>query len=201
MFTIKNNAVAAQALLASIISSKAIPIFDLDGVILNAEHRQHSYTAEDCNAGICTREQIGQLDLSQYRSNTTAEQVAQDKALPLMDVITGLNALNYPYHVATARVITDCPHSTKLLRDREITPYTLICRQGDSDNRRDSILKCEGIEANFTKSSRARLVLIDDSLGNCQAMASVGVKAIHVAYVPEATQSILNDAKLKGMLT
>lgn len=182
MITISNTTQAANALVAAIIKSGHTPIFDLDGVIFDATHRQHIFNKSDVLAGRCTKEQVGQLDLSKYRANTTAEQVAQDKDLPLIAAIHMLNNKQIPYHVATARVVTKCQHSSKLLSDRGIRPQALICRNGDTDKRGDSKLKVDELVKRFDKRQLENMVLIDDSLGNCKAVNEIGVKSIHVPF-------------------
>ena len=182
MKKIENTPSQALALAQAIIDSGVEPVFDLDGVLLDATHRQSIYTADHVALGICNEDQIGQLDLDAYRAHTTAEKVNQDKNLPLMAVIDKLNQLDVKYHVATARVITRCPHSSKLLKDRGIKPASIMCRDGEHDKRRDSHLKQTKLVAKFSDRQRANMVLIDDSLGNCKAAMQIGMKAIHVPF-------------------
>src|SRR5690606_34930757 len=116
--TAEKAAHLAQALLAD---SSIIPVFDLDGVLLDASHRIKLHAD-------------GSLDLDHYRANTTASLVAQDKSLPLLAVVHALNQAGRPYYVATARVL--CEHTQALLRDRAITPAFAFGRMGDTDRRR-----------------------------------------------------------------
>ena len=180
MQTMKNTKTAARTLFNALVESGITPIFDMDGIALDASHRINLYTQDHESLGLCTVEQIGQLNLSAYRVNSTHENIQQDKSLPLLDTIHMLNAANKPYHVCTARVV--CSGTRKLFKDRGINPHILMSRDGEHDNRRDSHLKTTKILSKFDERQRSRLVLIDDSLGNCKAVKEIGVKAIHVPF-------------------
>lgn len=182
MLTLENTPQHAKQLVDAILERGQVPVFDLDGVAFDATHRQKIYNQQDVENGLCTVDQIGQLDLNHYRASTTAELVAQDKNLPMLQAIHMLNRLGKPYHVATARVVDKCQHSSKLLKDRGINPDVLICRNGDNDLRRDSVLKSEELCKRFTQRQRENMVLIDDSLGNCKAVKQIGLKAVNVPF-------------------
>lgn len=175
-----NNTTSNAHILANYLKyTDVTPVFDLDGVILSASHRIKIFTPQDHKNGICSRDQIGALDLDHYRSNTTPELVAQDRNLPLHNVIVALNEAKRPYHVATARVL--CKHNRKLLRNRSINPSVLISRNGDSDNRKDHQLKAQELVKHFPiDSERGKLVLIDDCLANCKAAIAIGMQAIYI---------------------
>lgn len=166
IMTLPNTEAAATELARAVIEDRnVIPVFDLDGVLLSADHRIKLHPD-------------GSLDLAHYRANTTAEQVAQDRSLPLLAVVHELNRAGRPYYVATARVL--CEHTRALLSDRGIMPALAMGRDGDQDNRKDADLKRQKLAAVFTEKQRQRLLLIDDHYLNCLAVSELGGKAINV---------------------
>ena len=167
MLKIKNTSKQARSLAASIIESGIVPCWDLDGVLLNATHRQ-----------ICKPD--GSLDLDKYRENSTAEKIAMDKSLALLEAIDILNANNVPYHVVTARVA--CRHTLALLEDRNIKPLHIMARSGEHDNRKDAHLKSTHLTANFSLRQRENMVLIDDNLANCDSAIALSMRSIHVPF-------------------
>ena len=141
------------------------PCFDLDGVLLDAHHR---IKLKPC----------GTLDLDHYRANTTAENVARDRDLPLLDVVRWLNANDRPYDVATARVF--CEHTANRLEASAIRPVLVMARQGHDDRRGDAILKSDHFIAQYQPSERCNVVLIDDLQSNCEAAKALGMHSIRV---------------------
>lgn len=163
---IENTTKAASLLIYKLASDpKLTPIFDLDGVLLDASHR-------------CKFKPCGALDLDDYRKNTTAEKVSQDRDLPLLAVVHWLNQAGRLYHVATARV--PCQHTRARLKASQINPLILMGRDGEQDRRGDAILKAEKIAANFKPWELGDLVLIDDLESNCEAARSLGLGSVHV---------------------
>lgn len=161
-----NTEQAASELAAAIIADPSvIPVWDLDGVLLDASHRIKLHPD-------------GALDLEHYRANTTADQVAQDRSLPFLAVVHELNRAGRAYYVATARVL--CEHTRALLDARGIAPALAFGRDGDTDTRKDADLKRQKLAAVFTEQQRKRLLLIDDHYPNCLAVSELGGKAINV---------------------
>lgn len=164
--TILNTSHHASELLKHLQANKhVIPVFDLDGVLLDASHR-------------ITLNPDGSLDLDKYRQDTTAANVMMDKNLPLMAVIHALNEVGRDYHVATARVL--CTHSQRLLKSRCIFPNKIISR-GENDTRKDWLLKITGIQAEFSQRYFKDILLIDDCPDNCDAFINaLGAWAVNV---------------------
>lgn len=158
----------AKRLLAHLLENpQIIPVWDLDGVLLDASHR------------IDLRPD-GSLDLDKYRANTTHDNVMKDRNLPLMSVIHALNELERPYYVATARVL--CQHSQALLRQRAIRPVAAISR-GETDYRKDWDLKVAGIHNTFSINQFKDILLIDDCPSNCDSFINaLGANAINIDY-------------------
>lgn len=167
MLKIHNTSAQARALATSIINSGITCAWDLDGVLLDARHRQ--LTLSD-----------GSLDLIAYRANSTAEKIAQDKTLALIEAIQILNIAKVPYHVITARVA--CANTLALLAKHNINPVSVMARQGEEDQRKDHDLKTYHLLNNFSQRQRENMLLIDDNLNNCQAVKQIGLKAINVLY-------------------
>jgi hypothetical protein len=163
---IENSRFAASVLIDKLANNPKIqPIFDLDGVLLDASHR-------------CKFKSCGALDLDDYRKNTTAENVSQDRDLPLLAVVHWLNKIGRVYHVATARV--PCEHTRNRLKASQITPLILMGRDGDQDRRGDAVLKAEKIVKSFRPFELVDLILIDDLESNCEAARSLGLGSVHV---------------------
>lgn len=140
----------------------AVVCFDLDGVLLDASHRIKLLPC-------------GALDLPQYIADTTAENVARDRDLPMLELVHWLNSVNRPYYVATARVA--CEHTRARLAAAQIRPLGIGARLGQQDRRSDAVLKAEYFEAAFTTRERERMILLDDLASNCQAAISCGMSA------------------------
>ena len=174
-----NTSLNARWLVAHIIQSGVMPIWDIDHVLLNADHRIKLFDQNDVDNGLVNADQIGALDLDHYRANTVADQVQMDKNLPMLEAVHMLNRNNIQYLVSTARVI--CEHTRALLADREIKPALLMARHGDTDSRRDHVLKVDNIRSHYSDFSN--LLLIDDNLGNCQAFRNLGANATQVIAV------------------
>lgn len=161
-----NTIQTANALTAHILSNpKIIPVFDLDGVLLDASHR-------------ISLNQDGSLNLDKYRQDSTLNNILQDKNLPLMATIHALNEAGRAYHVATARVL--CKGSKTLLKQRGINPAIAISR-GETDSRKDWDLKVRGVQDAFKPEQFKKIMLIDDCPSNCDAFVNaLGAWAINV---------------------
>ena len=164
--TLQNNPKAAS-LLAEVLASRPdiVPVFDLDGVLLDASHRIKLHAD-------------GSLDLDHYRANTTAEQVAQDKLLPLIECVKMLNDSGRRYHIATARVL--CNHTVDKLTASGIMPTVAIGRNGENDRRKDCDLKAQSLAARFSPQELRQMMLIDDHAPNCQAAMRLGMLAVQI---------------------
>lgn len=163
---IKNNEKTARAICDFLDDFPQIqPVFDLDGVIFNADHRVELFAD-------------GSIDLATYRKNSTRQQILADKLLPLASIIGYLNLKNRPYHVATARVL--CDSSLELLEMHNIKPQKIISRQGEEDTRKDWLLKTDGLQEKFKPCEFESLFLIDDNQDNVTAFLRAGCLAVEV---------------------
>lgn len=179
MKTLHNTHQNARLLAVNIIQSGVVPCFDLDGVLIDASHRQNVYNKADYIAGRCSSSDIGVLNLSKYRENSTAEKIARDQAMPLLAAVKILNQNNIGYHVVTARVA--CMNTRKLLLNMGITPLSIMSRESEQDHRRDARLKTDHL-VKFDQRQRENMMLIDDNKKNCLAVQAIGLKAIHVPF-------------------
>lgn len=164
---IRNNIKHARKLARHIIANKLTPVFDLDGVLLDATHRQN------CNPD-------GTLNLELYRKNSTPELIAKDKDLALLEAVKILNAAKVRYHVLTARV--PCKSTLKRLETAGIRPKSIMGRNGETDHRRDHELKGGHLLKSFSTRARKRMVLIDDNEKNCQTARACGLQSVHVPF-------------------
>lgn len=140
----------------------AVICFDLDGVLLDASHRIKLLPC-------------GALDLAQYIADTTAENVAKDRDLPMLALVHWLNEQQRPYFVATARVA--CEHTRARLAASQIRPVGIGARLGQTDRRSDAVLKADYFESAFTARERERMILLDDLASNCLAAIGCGMAA------------------------
>jgi ATP-dependent protease HslVU (ClpYQ) ATPase subunit len=76
MFTLQNTKKSAIDLAATLIVSKRVPVFDMDGVFANATHRQ-----------ICNSD--GSLNLDKYREMSTLDHIMKDEVLPKKILMIG----------------------------------------------------------------------------------------------------------------
>ena len=181
MKTITNTRASAIDLALAIMASGKTACFDLDGVLIDATHRQNVYTAQDVTQGLCGLDDIGALNLNKYRENSTADKIAQDKALAMIEAVHILNRNKVQYHVLTARI--NCVNTSKLLFNNGITPALTMARLGENDNRRDDDLKVSHLLKRFDIRQRENMLLIDDNQRNLHAVKQIGLQAIHVPFV------------------
>jgi len=164
---IVNSKRSAKQLARHIIAKKITPVFDLDGVLIDATHRQNTHPD-------------GTLNLEHYRENSTAEKIARDSELPLLHTIELLNEAGIRYHVCTARV--PCKNTKNWLTQRNVKPARIMGRAGESDHRRDHELKGHHFLKSFSTRQRTKMVLIDDNEKNCQTARSCGLSSVHVPF-------------------
>ena len=166
MFTVKNTLETATNLVAFVTKNNLVPVFDMDGVFADATHRQ-----------ICNPD--GSLNLDRYREMSTAEYIAKDKELPLIEALKALQATTGVY-ICTARVA--CENTKNWLESRGIKPLGIFARDGEHDCRRDYELKSAKLSANFMADELAKMVLIDDNSANCRAAQRLGMVAVNVEF-------------------
>ena len=156
--------------LIALLSTRTV-FFDLDGVCIDATHRQ-------------ILKPDGSLDLAKYRENSTARKIAKDKELPFLQALQHCVSRDHYHgvHIATARVM--CPYTKKWLEKRGALPSSTISRDGENDTRRDHVLKHAGITQVLPYANqRRRAVLIDDNMNNLlMASDDLGMLAIHVPF-------------------
>lgn len=138
-----------------------MPVFDIDGVLFDATHRQA--TLPD-----------GSLNLEKYRELATPENIAKDRPLPLIGAAHALNVAGVDYLVCTARLL--CDGTRKLLADHGVKPVHIFGRTGE-DGRKDYILKVEAL-----KTIKRPPILVDDNLANLEAIAGIGGMGIHIPF-------------------
>lgn len=167
MITVKNTQAEALNLFHATKVSKAIPVFDLDGVVVDATHRQ-----------ICNPD--GTLNLDKYREMSTDAHISKDTPLAFADTARMLSRENYPFFVCTARVV--CKSTIKWLTKQGISPLAFMGREGENDYRRDAELKRYHLQKMFTPEQLKTAYLIDDNEKNCKMAVSLQMKAIHVPF-------------------
>ncbi len=167
MITLQNTRTAARDLAATLIVSKRVPVFDMDGVFANATHRQI------CNAD-------GSLNLDKYREMSTLEHIMKDETLPLIEAIHVLQEQNTEFHICTARVM--CDNTKAWLEANNVKPKSIMARSSEIDSRKDHRLKTTNLQSRFNRKQLENMVLIDDNLDNCKAAKRLAMNAIHVPF-------------------
>lgn len=167
--TLVNNGASAMSLFQSIQKNagKIMPVFDLDGVVFDATHRQ-----------ICNPD--GSLNLAKYREMSTAEHIAKDALLPLALVPQLLTMNQIPFAVCTARVA--CEHTRDLMFNNGINPYRIFAREGETDTRRDYQLKRDHLTNAYDSATLSKSFLIDDNKANIEMALDIGMRAIYVPF-------------------
>lgn len=166
MLSYKNNSQTVHTLLSLVLKHELKPVFDIDGVLLDATHR-------------CKFDN-GILDLEHYRKYSTPELINKDKNLPLLDLVHKFNQIGVSYDVCTARVM--CEPNRQMIASRGINPVNLMCRDGDRDSRRDHVLKRDKLTGIYTDRELKNILLIDDVKGNIRTMAALGCWIAHIDY-------------------
>lgn len=167
MKTLQNNTQSAYELVNLIIQNDITPVFDMDGVFIDASHRQI------CNAD-------GSLNLDKYREMSTAEHISKDAELPLILALKILNDFGIEYHICTARIL--CENTRNWLDQRGIKAGVYMSRDGETDTRRDYQLKSEKLSQLFSKEQHVNMMLIDDNVKNCEAALRLGLQAVNVPF-------------------
>lgn len=168
MIKLENNPLNARQLAGVLKTTKTVPVFDMDGVFADATHRQ-----------ICKPD--GSLDLEKYRENSTAEKIAQDKPLPMIETLKLLQKHGVDYHICTARVV--CKNTMNWIHDNGLTPKSVMARSHNADTRKDYRLKEINLRSRFHAHDLQNMVLIDDNLANCKMAERIGMCAINVPFI------------------
>jgi hypothetical protein len=167
MFTLKNTKKNARNLAATLITSKRVPVFDMDGVFANATHRQI------CNAD-------GSLNLDKYREMSTLEHIMKDETLPLIEAIHILQEHKKEFHICTARIM--CDNTKAWLEHNNVKPKSIMARCSDTDSRKDYHLKTTNLQSRFNRKQLENMVLIDDNMDNCRAAKRLAMNAVNVPF-------------------
>jgi len=147
---------------------KSIEIYDLDGTLIDSDHRYR--TLPDGKT----------IDLAYWRRMAAIpDNVAKDTLLPLAAQyrVAIANPAVYVI-VATARVMKQA--DLAYLYGKLGKPNYIISRRGDNDARRDYVLKVAGLRRifNLRQFRACSKVFYDDNILNLQHVAKLGVKCI-----------------------
>jgi len=145
---------------------KSIEIYDLDGTLIDSDHRYRNLPD-------------GSIDLPYWRRMATPSNIAKDTLLPLAAQYKAAIANPAVYViVATARVMEQA--DLAYLYGKLGKPNHIISRRDDNDARRDYVLKVAGLRRMFNlRQFRAcSKVFYDDNILNLQHVAKLGVKCI-----------------------
>lgn len=168
MLTLNNEAASVAKLLTLILEGGLTPVFDLDGVWLDARHRQAVMSD-------------GSLNLPAYIAASTYENCMLDAQLPLAAIAGALDELNIGYHCLTARPICDGTRD-KVLRHIGAKPLSMMGRSGRTDHRRDYQLKHDWLSSAFSEQELSRMIMIDDNIANCEIALTLGMQAVNIPF-------------------
>jgi len=144
-----------------------IHIYDLDGVLVDTSHR---YRNLPC----------GKIDLAYWLENHTAENMANDKLLPLVRQYRADVANPHIYVIiCTARQYSET--DVAFIRDKLGMPNKLIMRPV-GNNTADAILKRRQLVPLFNLRQFRNAVrrFWDDNILNLDALRAYGVECFHV---------------------
>ena len=146
---------------------KKIHVYDLDGVLVDSSHRYRNLPN-------------GSIDLDYWIENSTPENIAKDRLLPLAKQATK-DILNPEIYViiCTARVY--CPDSIAFIHGYIGRPNKLMMR-GENDARQDCIMKQAKLNGFFALRQFAKLPRFfwDDSLANIRHCATLFSRTFHI---------------------
>ena len=137
-------------------------IFDLDGTIIDSEHRT-------------PRDKQGKLILNEWFRLATWDNIEKDTLLPLARLFRFLKRRHTPMLVCTARTLTDA--DKRFFAKHAIgCKYTLSRPKGDT--RPDSQLKREMLEEFFsTRWQNHKKIMFDDNQEVLREVAKIGIIA------------------------
>jgi hypothetical protein len=139
-----------------------IAIFDLDGTVIDSEHRKVALPN-------------GDIDLAHWRENCTAEKIAQDGLLGLVYEMRALYARGINVIICTARVLSN--HDYAFFANNDI-PSNYILSRPEGCNTSDGILKAQQITELLERLNiPAKAVeMWDDNQSVIACMKEIGVK-------------------------
>lgn len=152
----------------------AYVIFDLDGTVINSNHRK--VTLPD-----------GSLDLAHWFKNNTPEKIRMDTLLPLAKVMQNVRRAGHTTIICTARMFDVA--DLNFVWDNGLFYDALLYREfGNMES--DETLKARLITEYFVKHgfksvADARPIMFDDNLKVINAMTSLGIKCYDATRINE----------------
>jgi len=143
-------------------SNMKLAIFDLDGTVIDSEHRKVALPN-------------GDIDLLHWRENCTAEKIAKDDLLELVHVMRDLYSKGVKVAICTARVLSNFDFN--FFADNSIPFHYVLSRPHDC-NTADGILKAQQISDLLKKLKipRSKVQMWDDNPSVISAITDIGVK-------------------------
>lgn len=141
-----------------------INIFDLDGTVVDSSHR-HVAKAD------------GSFCLDGWRKNSTPEKIMRDKLLPLANVWRQMWDAGNTIIVCTARVMQDADF--RFLMHHGLYFDRMLCRLGEQDMRPDAELKSWHLSTVGIDWRRVSNVFYEDNAAVREAVAELGINAVH----------------------
>ena len=143
-------------------------VFDLDGTVIDSSHRHLS-------------KPDGSIDLEHWIENCTAEKIAADKLLPLVNSMRAIYNQGWHVVICTARVMSE--HDLKFLRDNNI-PYHGMLSRAEGDRRGDAEMKIALLteyvqKRGFKSIASAGVQMFDDNLKVIAAMRLEGAHVVN----------------------
>lgn len=138
----------------------AFVIFDLDGTVIDSNHRHLSLPD-------------GSVDLAHWFENATPEKIALDTLLPLARAMRRMYAAGHTVIVCTARTMGAADF--QFLVDNDLPSHKILCRRA-GDIRPDAEMKVDLLERyldndhGYSSIREANCVMFEDNLKVINAM-------------------------------
>ena len=139
---------------------KTVFIFDLDGTLINSEHRT-------------PRDEHGKLILDEWLKLATWENIEKDTLLPLVKLFRFIKRKGWPVMFCTARTLTQ---ADKRFFMKHALGCEFILSRPEGDNRPDGQLKREMLQDFFlTRWQRYNKIMFDDNKEVLAEVAKIGI--------------------------
>lgn len=152
----------------------AYVIFDLDGTVINSDHRKA--TLPD-----------GSLDLAHWFEHNVPEKILADSLLPLARIMRELSAAGHTIVICTARAIQAADKAFLAINS---LPYDALLHREMGNMEGDASLKVRLLETyfigkGFDNAAQAKAIMFDDNYSVINAMIKIGITCYDATKINE----------------